>query len=122
MLSDLKFRLRALFRRAAVEQELDDELRFHMEREIEKNVRGGMSRADAERAARIAFGGVERIKDDARDARGIGLWETLTQDVRYSWRGLRTRPGFALAGTVAESQAGEGERADTASEHGGRGF
>ena len=97
MLSDLKFRLRALFRRAAVEQELDDELRFHMEREIEKNVRAGMSRVDAERAARIAFGGVERIKDDARDARGIGLWETLTQDMRYSWRGLRTRPGFALA-------------------------
>ena len=97
MLSDLKFRMRALLRRATVERELDDELRFHLEREIEKNARAGMSRVDAERAARLAFGGVERIKDDARDARGIYLWDTLSQDVRYAWRGLRRRPGFALA-------------------------
>jgi putative ABC transport system permease protein len=97
MFSDLKFRMRALLRRAAVERELDDELRFHLEREIEKNVRGGMSRVDAERAARLAFGGVERIKDDARDARGISFWDTLSQDLRYAWRGLRRRPGFALA-------------------------
>jgi predicted permease len=97
MLSDLKFRLRALFRRAALERELDDELRFHMEHEIEKNVGVGMSRADAERAARVAFGGMERIKDDTRDARGLAFWDTLTQDVRYAWRGLRSRPGFALA-------------------------
>ena len=97
MLSDMKFRFRALFRRDAVERELDDELRFHLEREIEKHVRAGMSRADAERAARIAFGGVERIKDDTRDARGISVWDTFSQDVRYAWRGLRMRPGFALA-------------------------
>jgi predicted permease len=97
MLSDLKFRLRALFRRGAVERELNDELRFHLEHEIEKHVRAGMSRDAAERAARIAFGGVERIKDDTRDVRGIGFWDTLSQDLRYAWRGLRSRPGFALA-------------------------
>jgi putative ABC transport system permease protein len=97
MLTDLKFRLRALFNRTAMERELDDELRFHLEREIEKHVRAGMSRADAERAAQIAFGGMERIKDDTRDARGIALWDSLSQDLRYAWRGLRSRPGFALA-------------------------
>ena len=97
MLSDLKFRLRALFRRDVMERELDAELHFHLEREIEKRMRGGMSRADAERAARIAFGGVERIKEDARDSRGISSIETLREDFRYAWRGLRTRPGFALA-------------------------
>ena len=97
MLADLRFRFRALFRRDALERELDDELRFHLEHEIEKNVRAGMSRADAERAARIAFGGVSRIKDEARDARGVSGWETFTQDLRYAWRGLRSRPGFALA-------------------------
>ena len=97
MLADLKHRLRALFRRADVERELDAELQFHLERETEKNVRAGMSRADAERAARIALGGVERIKDDARDARGIGALERLQQDLRYAWRGLRSKPGFAIA-------------------------
>ena len=97
MLSDLKFRLRALVRRRAMEQELDDELRFHIERETEKYVREGLSRADAERRARLAFGGVERIKDDARDARGIGLADTVTQDLRYAWRGLRAKPGFTGA-------------------------
>ena len=97
MLADLKFRLRALFRRDAMEAELDDELRFHLERETEKHVRAGLSRGQAERAARIAFGGVDRIKDDARDARGITAWDTLSRDLRYAWRGLASRPGFALA-------------------------
>jgi putative ABC transport system permease protein len=97
MLADLKFRLRALLRRDVMERELDTELRFHLEQEIEKHVRAGMPRADAERAARIAFGGVERIKDDTRDAHGISGWDTFSQDLRYAWRGLRSRPGFALA-------------------------
>ena len=73
MISDLLYRLHALFRRGAMERELDDELRFHLERETEKLMRMGMSRNDATRQARLAFGGVERIKDDARDARGVAL-------------------------------------------------
>lgn len=97
MLSDLKFRLRALFARRAVERELDDELRFHIERETEKYVRNGLSRADAERRARLAFGGMERIKDDTRDARGLALFDSLAQDFRYAWRGIRSAPGFAAA-------------------------
>ena len=97
MFSDMRFRLRALFRRNALEQELDDELRFHLEQETEKHVRAGMSRDDALRRARISFGGVERIKDEARDVRGISLIDVLRQDLRYAWRGLRSRPGFAAA-------------------------
>jgi putative ABC transport system permease protein len=97
MFSDLRFRLRALFRRNAMERELDAELRFHLEREIEKYVRAGMSRADAERRARISFGGVDRIKDDARDARGVQLIDSLRQDLRYAWRSLVSTPGFTAA-------------------------
>ena len=70
MLSDLLYRLRALLRRGDMDRELDDELRFHLERETEKLVRAGMSQEDATRQARLAFGGVERVKDESRDARG----------------------------------------------------
>jgi predicted permease len=97
MISDLKFRLRALFRRAAVERELDDELRFHLEHEIAKHVAAGMPRNEAERRARLSFGGVDRIKDDTRVARGVNVIETLCQDLRYAWRGIVAKPGFAAA-------------------------
>jgi len=89
--------LRALFRRAEVERELDDELRFHLERETEKYVRQGMTRAEAERRAKQAFGGLERIKDDTRDARRTAWIDAVAHDVRYAIRGVRKRPGFGLA-------------------------
>ena len=97
MLTDLLYRLRALLRRGAMERELDDELRFHLERETEKLVRSGLPRHEAARQARLAFGGVERIKDDSRDARGVALFDVLTQNVRYAIRGLRAKPGFTTA-------------------------
>src|SRR5438477_4935187 len=101
MLSDLRFRLRALFGRGNIDRDLDDELRFHLDHEIDKHVATGMSRPEAERRARLAFGGVERVKDDTRDVRGVNLLETLAQDLRYAWRGLRAKPGFAAAVILA---------------------
>src|SRR5436190_9727965 len=97
MFADLRLRLRALFQRAQMEQELENELRFHLDRETEKHVRAGMSLADARRRARLEFGGVERIKDDVRDARGVGALDRVTQDFRYAARMLRARPGFTAA-------------------------
>lgn len=95
--SDLRYRLRAFVHRDAVEQELDEELRFHVEHEIEKHMRLGVPRAEATRRARLAFGGVDRIKDDTRDARGVALADSVIRDTRHALRGLRTRSAFAVA-------------------------
>jgi putative ABC transport system permease protein len=95
MLSDWRYRLRALFRREAVETELDDELRFHFENEVEKLERRGMQREEARRQARLAFGGHAQVAEDCREARGTSLVENTAQDVRYALRQLRANPGFA---------------------------
>src|SRR5579859_1298439 len=96
MLTDLRYRLRALLRRDAVETELNQELRFHFEREVENNVRSGMTEEESRRQARLAFGGDVQIKEDCREARGTGLIETTAQDVRYALHQLRENPVFAV--------------------------
>jgi len=93
-LHDLIFRLRTLLRRPAAENELDDELRFHLQRETEKYVKSGMSEAEAARRARLEFGGLDSVKDECREARGVSLVETLGQDLHYSARTLIHSPGF----------------------------
>jgi putative ABC transport system permease protein len=96
VLSELRYRLRAVFRRDRMEGELDAELRFHMEKEAEKHVAAGLPHDEAVRRARLAFGGVERIKDDTRDSRGLVFFDTMAQDLRYAIRGLRARKAFTL--------------------------
>lgn len=96
MLNDLRFRFRALFRRRAMETELDQELCFHFENEVEKLKRAGATQQEALRHARLAFGGHDQIKEDCREARGTSLLETSLQDVRYSLRVLRRNPGFSI--------------------------
>jgi len=94
MLGDLLIRLRALFRRDTVEGELDDELRFHFEQQVEKYVQSGMPRQEARRRARLEFGGADQIKEECRDARGVSFLETFWQDVCFGFRMLRKSPGF----------------------------
>jgi putative ABC transport system permease protein len=88
-------RLDALLRRDRFEREMDDEMRFHLEMEVEDRVRGGMSREEAERTAMRDFGAVDRFKDEVRDASGVGWLEEFRQDVRFSLRTLRKNPAFA---------------------------
>jgi putative ABC transport system permease protein len=100
LLADLRVRVRALLRRDTVERELEDELRFHLENEIDRHVQSGMSRADAERRARMEFGGVEQVKEDCRDVRGIGPIDALAQDLRYGWRTMRHAPVFSITAVL----------------------
>ena len=94
MLDDLRFRLRALLGRDAMEAELTDELRFHFDQEVEKYKRSGMTHGEAMRRARISFGGQERVEEDCREARGTNLVESSMQDVAYGLRAMRKNPGF----------------------------
>jgi hypothetical protein len=68
MVTDLLYRLRALFRRNSMEAELDEELRAHLEHQVEKYVQSGMSPDEAKRRARIEFGGLDQVKEECRDA------------------------------------------------------
>jgi macrolide transport system ATP-binding/permease protein len=100
MLSDLFIRLRALFRRRAVDGELEDELRFHLEQQVEKYMRTGLTREQALRQTRLDFGGVDQIKEDCREARGVNLIDTVAQDVRYGLRMLGKSPGFTAVAAI----------------------
>ncbi|HET7551693.1 MAG TPA: ABC transporter permease [Gemmatimonadaceae bacterium] len=95
--SDLRYRARALFRRRNMERELDAELRFHIVRQAEEYQRAGLRPDEALRSAHAEFGGVERIKEESRDARGTRLLETAAQDLHHALRALRKSPGFTLA-------------------------
>jgi predicted permease len=100
MLSDLFIRLRALFRRRAVDGELEAELRFHLEQQVEKYMRSGLTREQAIRHTRLEFGGVDQIREDCREARGVNLVDTVAQDVRYGLRMLGKSPGFTAVAAI----------------------
>jgi len=96
VLRDLLFRLRALFGRESMEAELDEELRAHLERQVEKYVQSGLLEEEAKRRARLEFGGLDQVKEECRDARGVNMIETTLQDIRYGARKLARSPGFTV--------------------------
>ncbi|MFN0180983.1 MAG: ADOP family duplicated permease [Gemmatimonadales bacterium] len=97
LFSEIRYRLRALVARGAMDHELDEEVRFHLEQEAAKLERAGHPPAEARRRARLAFGGVERVKEESREGRGISVVEQVGRDLRFALRGIRQRPGFAGA-------------------------
>ncbi len=101
MLSDLFIRVRAVFRRKAVERELDQEIRFHLEHSIAKHASRGLSNHEAFRQAALDLRGLEQAKEYTRDARGVSLLENTFRDLRYSLRSLRRTPAFTVVAILS---------------------
>jgi putative ABC transport system permease protein len=95
--NDVRYRVRTLRRRDDAERNLNSEIEDHLAREAEALERAGWSPADAKRQARLAFGGLEAIKEGTRDAWGTTLVESALQDTRYGIRQLRRNPAFACS-------------------------
>lgn len=99
-LTGLRVALRSLVRRTREEHELNEEIQYHLERQIAEGLKAGLSREEARYAALRAMGGIEKSKEECRDLRSGNFMSDLISDLRYAARALRGSPGFALLAIV----------------------
>src|SRR2546421_12830417 len=97
----IPLRLRWLFHRRQADQELDDELRDHLERKTEEYVAQGMTQEEAHRRARLDLGGIEQTKEKCRDTRRVNWIQDFVQDLRYGFRLLLKNRGFTVVGVFS---------------------
>src|SRR5437773_6667804 len=114
-LTGLRVALRSSIHRNRVEEELDEELKYHLEREIDERVKAGLTPKEARYAALRAMGAIGKSKDECRDARGTRWLENLYQDLLYSIRLIKRSKGLAL-GVVISMGLGLGVTATMFSE------
>ena len=96
----IPLRLRSLFRRARADQELDDELRDHLQQATEEYVAKGMAPGEAQRRARLDLGGIEQTKEQCRDTRRVNRIQDLLQDLHFGVRLLGKNPGFTSSAVL----------------------
>jgi predicted permease len=99
--SKLRLRLRSLLRRTRVEDELGEELQYHLERLVDDYVSAGMPIADAQRRARREMGAIEQRKEECRDARGMSEADRIRQDLTYAFRSLSRAPAFTFVAVLS---------------------
>src|SRR6185369_4235240 len=99
-LSTLIHRLKMLFRVRQAEDELDEEIRYHLDRQIQEFIQHGLTPEEARSAALQEFGGVDRRKEECRDARRLDLVENIFRDCRYAVRGFAKSPAFTLGAVL----------------------